>query len=368
MELTTLQPPPWVKPQSSYTNNQPTPPGPRHGHWSDRTPNAAFEQAEQEAERLNLQAWGYGRNGTLAEFKNALQKLPALVSPDSPRLGEDVVSNILTAPARDGTPIELRVYRSTRAATTLATLAFKIHGGGWVVGDSSVEELENRWLGAQPDVVVASVHYRMAPEFPFPTPLNDCWDMLNWCKSNHQDLGIDPEKVVLLGCSAGGNLAAALAIMARDAGLTGIIGQHLSIPVTCHPKFFNEAHSIHGPMELLSWQQNRNAALVDAVRMETFWDLYVGTEPEPDPLHSPLLCPDLKGLPQAMVQVAGYDPLRDEGIEYAEALKAAGVKVVSHVYKGLPHGFYNFLVLEEAHLYYRRVVDFVRRCAKRVEL
>src|SRR5688572_21584020 len=87
--------------------------------------------------------------------------------------------------------------------------------------------------------------------------------------------------------------AAALAIMARDAGLPGIIGQHLSIPVTCHPKFFPEAERVHGPLELLSWEQNGNAPLVDAVRMEAFWNLYVGTEPEPDPLHSPLLCRDL---------------------------------------------------------------------------
>ncbi|KAB5580229.1 Alpha/Beta hydrolase protein [Coniochaeta sp. 2T2.1] len=367
MEQTTLKPPSWVKAQSSYTNNQPTPPGLQHGHWSDRAPNPAFDEAEQEAERLNLQAWGYGRNGTLAEFKDALQNLPALVSPDSPRLGEDVVSNTLTAPARGGTRIELRVYRNPKPAPNPATLAFKMHGGGWVVGDSSVEELENRWLGAQPDVVVVSVHYRMAPEFPFPTPLNDCWDMLNWCKNNHQGLGIDPEKVVLLGCSAGGNLAAALAIMARDAGLTGIIGQHLSIPVTCHPKFFEETNSIRGPLELLSWQQNRSAPLVDAVRMETFWDLYVGTEPGPDPLHSPLLCSNLKGLPKALIQVAGYDPLRDEGIEYAGALKAAGVEVDLHIYQGLPHGFYNFLMLEEADLYYRRVVEFVQRCVRGVE-
>ncbi len=91
--------------------------------------------------------------------------------------------------------------------------------------------------------------------------------------------------------------AAALAIKARDAGLTGIIGQHLSIPVTCHPRFFPVAQLIHGPLELLSWQQNRDAPLVDAVRMETFWDLYVGTEPGPDPLHSPLLCRDLRALP-----------------------------------------------------------------------
>ncbi len=97
----------------------------------------------------------------MSEFKDALQNLPPVLAPDCPKLGEDVITSTLTATARDGTPITLRVYRSPKAAVATATMAFKIHGGGWVVGDSSVEELENRYLGAQPGVVVVSVHYRM---------------------------------------------------------------------------------------------------------------------------------------------------------------------------------------------------------------
>ena len=132
-------------------------------------------------------------------------------------------------------------------------------------------------------------------------------------KSNNRRLGIDPEKIILVGCSAGGNLvsqnlttqipktlltcqAAALAIMARDSGMTGIVGQHLSIPVTCHPKFFPRVPR-QGLVELLSWKQNKDAPLVDAVRMEAFWEFYVGKNPKPDPLHSPLLLRNLKGLP-----------------------------------------------------------------------
>ena len=164
MPASTLKPPAWVKAQSTYTVPCDTPPGPRHGHWSDRggvTPE--YVAIEAAAEQMHLHAWGYGRDGTVAEFKKANENLPLAepLSSYAPRFGEEVVSHTVKAAARDGAEVEMRVYRRPEDAGCPATLAFKMHGGGWVVGDSNVEELENRILGALPGVVVVSVHYRL---------------------------------------------------------------------------------------------------------------------------------------------------------------------------------------------------------------
>ncbi|CAM1506058.1 Fc.00g056990.m01.CDS01 [Cosmosporella sp. VM-42] len=338
--------PRWVKSVSEYAADDPDfVPGIRHGHWSSRDANPYFETLEKQADIFNRHLWGYGRNISLEEYKQGFVNLPPALVENGPTVGIDV-----------------EITQMHITCVPDSALVFRLHGGGWAVGDSSTEEAENRYLGTLRNVVLLSVHYRMAPEFPYPTPLNDCWDALEWAKANKRRLGIDPEKIILVGCSAGGNLAAALAIMARDSGMIGIVGQHLSIPVTCHPKFFPQVQS-HGPVELLSWNQNKDAPLVDAVRMEAFWDFYVGSDPKADPLHSPLLSRNLTGLPPTMIHVAGRDLLRDEAIAYAEALRAAGVHTEMHIYRGLPHGFYTFMMLEETHLYFRRTVNFVVRCA-----
>lgn len=179
--------------------------------------------------------------------------------------------------------------------------------------------------------------------------------------------------------------ASIVAIKARDEGVTGIVGQVLSIPVTCHPKFFDQVPNKER-YELLSYAQNHDAALVDSPAMEWFWDCYVGKNPSPDPMHSPLLSTNLRGLPPAskfffffappvpaiiiqcpevlieilVVLVAGKDPLRDEGIAYGEALKAAGVPTELRVYSGLPHGWHMGFSLKESKDYYDRVLAFIK--------
>ncbi|PGH28273.1 hypothetical protein AJ80_00164 [Polytolypa hystricis UAMH7299] len=352
----------WCKAKAEYVLPDPNlAPGPKHGHWSYRAPDPALEAAELAAENALNQAWGFGRDISVDDFKKNIESLPFAVPEGWPEPGRDVDISYMKAPVRDGTALELKVYRS-KSSRENATLIFRMHGGGWVVGCHETEEPENRLLGSLPNVVVVSVHYRMAPEFPFPTAPEDCFDVLQWCKLNAEGLGIDPEKLILAGCSAGANLAAVVSIMARDAGLSGIIGQHLAIPVTCHPKLFSHVPD-RDSFELLSWVQNHDAALVDARRMEVFWDLYLGLDLAPDPRHSPLLCKQLKGLPPTLLQIAGRDPLRDEGIAYGEALQAAGVSTEIIVHSGLPHGFSGFIHTREANNYYERLVEFVKKCA-----
>jgi acetyl esterase/lipase len=142
--------------------------------------------------------------------------------------------------------------------------------------------------------------------------------------------------------------------MARDEKVTGVIGQVLNIPVTCHPNHFP-----HDQFELASYQQNADGSVVDTPKMLWFWDQYL-PDATPDVYASPLLAKDLQNLPPALVQVAGADPLRDEALAYAERLMRAGVRTTVRVYPGLPHGFYFFTQLKEAREYLQETSDFIR--------
>ncbi|KAI9818371.1 MAG: hypothetical protein M1827_000429 [Pycnora praestabilis] len=171
--------------------------------------------------------------------------------------------------------------------------------------------------------------------------------------SNAQELGIDANRVIVGGSSAGGNLSASLALRARDQGLSCIIGQVLNTPVTCHPKHFPFAK-----YEYTSYEQNAEASILSKKTMNWFWDQYL-----PDAgratYANPLLADSLYDLPPALVQIAGLDPLRDEGFAYADALKAAGNNVEIQVYAGMPHGFGRFTTFVAGRRYVQSVVEFV---------
>ena len=190
-------------------------------------------------------------------------------------------------------------------------------------------------------------------------------------KNNAASLGVDPNKIILNGGSAGCNLASVVAILARDEGVTGIVSQMLNFPVTVHPKF-----APRDKYEMKSWQQNADASVVNAVRLEWFVDQYT-PEPSDDWRFSPLLAPSLKNLPPtckclfevlggfadifAVMTVAGYDPLRDEGLAYAERLEAEGNDIELHTYQGLPHCFYMLNTHPKTLEYYETIVAFVKK-------
>jgi acetyl esterase/lipase len=289
-------------------------------------------------------------NLPLPELRAQMQSAPVQLPEDIPK---DLIIEDRKVPVSDGTELEIRSYSSPKRSKS-SVLYYVCHGGGWVVGDHATEEVQLRAVAGRNDALVISVLYRCAPEFPYPTPFNDCFDVLKWCKQNANDLGIDPEKIVLGGGSAGGNLAAVLSLRARDEGLSGIIGQVLNVPVTCHPDHFPK-----DKYEFTSWEQNAQAPLLDAKVMRWFWDCYKATTEE---YASPLLAKSLHGLPPALVQVAGLDPLRDEGLAYAEALKAAGVRTQLEVFPGMPHAFCLFPVfVEEVAKFLQNIVDFINK-------
>ncbi|KAL3471490.1 alpha/beta hydrolase fold-domain-containing protein [Aspergillus californicus] len=254
--------------------------------------------------------------------------------------------------ARDGADLELRIYKNKECPSN-AILFFVTHGGGWVLGDHDAEEAMNRLVAKRTDSVVVSVDYRLAPEYPYPSAVNDSFDALRWCRGNAETLGVDANRVIVGGSSSGGNIAAALALKDRDDGINAVVGQVLNMPNTCHPNYFPKDQ-----YEYYSPEQNKDAPIMTTEAAHWFWDLYcpeAGAEPDA----SPLLAKSHKGLAPALVQVAGRDPVRDDGLAYSEALKKAGALVKTKIYPGLPHAFYVFPDLEATPTYFNTIVEWI---------
>jgi len=228
-----------------------------------------------------------------------------------------------------GGKVAVRVYRPA-ADETLPALVF-FHGGGWTIGDLDTHDVLCRQLAAGARCAVLSVDYRLAPEHPFPGAVDDCFFATEYVCLHSKELGIDPARVAVGGDSAGGNLAAVVALMARDKAGPALAGQLLIYPATDQRCAF-PSHERNGEGYLLTR---------DAIRF-----FRAGYLPNPadrtDWRASPLLAASHAGLPPAFVLTAGYDPLIDEGRAYAERLAAAGVPVAYKEYGDMVHGFILF--------------------------
>ena len=206
------------------------------------------------------------------------------------------------------------------------------HGGGWVLGDIQGLDSTCRALANAAGCVVVSIEYRLAPEHKFPAPLDDCVAAVEWVHANAASIGVDPDRLAVGGDSAGGNLAAAVSLHARDAGGPPLRLQLLVYPVT-HHDYGTESYTANGEGYLLTKDM-----------MVWFWDHYLNKAEEgADPQASPLLAEDLSGLPRAVVYTAEFDPLRDEGEAFAARLEAAGVPVTHKRFDGQIHAFFQML-------------------------
>lgn len=242
---------------------------------------------------------------------------------------------------RDAEEVSIKICRSTRVSKDQKLpLLFVTHGGGWVQGTHITEEAWLLWpLMQRFDFVSVSVDYRLAPEHKYPAFINDSWDVLNDVLGRADELGFDKAKVLLAGSSAGGCLAASLSQQARSAGLA-IRGVVMNVPITCDPRHFPTSE-----YEYTSYEQCFGT-LLGGGEMRQVWDVVVpNNEDGKSALVSPLLG-DLAGLPPHAIFVAGQDPLRDEGIAYADKLESSGVKTTRHVYQGVPHTFAEFWDLQ----------------------
>lgn len=235
----------------------------------------------------------------------------------------------------DNSRIEVRVYRP-EASEPLPLLVYA-HGGGFVFCDLDSHDGLCRNLANLIPAVVVSVAYRLAPEHRWPTGAEDLYAATRWAVDHAADFGADPSRVVVGGDSAGGNLAAVTTLMARDRGGPDLAAQLLLYPViaadfdTDSYRMFGEG--FYNPRPALQW----------------YWDQYVPqVEDRQNPYASPLHG-DVSGLPPAVVVLAGHDPLRDEGIAYADALEAAGVPVTRRPFDGSIHGFMTMPMLDIAH-------------------
>lgn len=223
--------------------------------------------------------------------------------------------------------IPLRVYRPHGVSDAAPALVF-LHGGGWILGDLDTHDALCRILAVRSDAVVISVDYRLAPEHCYPAAVDDCENAWLFVTRNPGMLGIDPARVAMGGDSAGGNLTAAVCRRLRDAGQPMPVLQLLIYPAT---DFTAEGGSL---------DENATGYVLTRERLESMGAIYLGTPANAlHPDASPLLADDLSGLPAALVQVAGYDPLRDQGIAYAQKLEAHGVDVRLIEYPGVVHGF-----------------------------
>lgn len=227
----------------------------------------------------------------------------------------------------DGVDVPVRVY--TPAGDRAGALVW-LHGGGWVIGSIETNDATCRALANEAGCVVVSVGYRLAPEAKFPLPLDDCYAATVWTVENAAALGTDPGAVAVGGASAGGNLAAAVALMARERG-----GPALAHQLLVYPAVGNDDSS-------QSFQDNGEGYGLDRTTMRWYWDHYVRDQTDAsNPLAAPLLAEDLSGLPSALVITAEYDPLRDEGEAYADRLRQAGVEATCSRYDGMIHGFFS---------------------------
>ncbi|MEA1952264.1 MAG: alpha/beta hydrolase [Planctomycetota bacterium] len=250
--------------------------------------------------------------------------------------------------------IPIRIYTPVIAEPTDAGMlgAFVFyHGGGWVTGDIPTHEAICCRLANAAACVVVSVGYRCAPESKYPAAVNDALAATWWVHEHAAVIGVDPERIAVGGDSAGGNLAAAVALMLRDRNLFKPALQVLIYPVI--------DYSFDRP----SYKENRNEYSLTLDKMRWFWDCYLARpEDGSRPYASPIRAESLSGLAPALVQTAEYDPLRDEGEDYARQLREAGVPVKLTRYDGMIHGFFRRgIMIDKANLAVREVVDALRK-------
>lgn len=229
--------------------------------------------------------------------------------------------------AGPGGPVAVRQYRPLAGQKVLPALVF-YHGGGWVVGSLDSHDHMCRHLAFAAGIAVLSVDYRLAPEHPFPAALEDCIAAATWAVDTAQRLGIDPQRVAVGGDSAGGQLAASVALALRDRGGPGLRFQLLIYPV-CDLVAEND-----------SLRDNATGYFLTRAAYQAMCDWYLPDRAQwSDPRISPQHAVDHRRLPAALVQTAEFDPLRDEGRDYAATLRAAGVPVEDRFYAGMIHGF-----------------------------
>ena len=234
-----------------------------------------------------------------------------------------------TIPGPDG-GVPVRIYTPSGSGP-FPILAW-YHGGGWVIGDLESADASARHLCSGAGCVVVSVDYRLAPETKFPGPAEDCYAATVWAVENAHSINADPSRLAVGGDSAGGNLAAAISLMAADRNGPEIAFQLLVYPVT--DRSFDTA----------SYVDNAEGYMLTQDGMRWYWDQYLANDADAaNPYAAPLQAQSVAGQPPALVLTAEFDPLRDEGEAYGKRLREAGVETAISRYDGMIHGFFGMV-------------------------
>ena len=230
----------------------------------------------------------------------------------------------LHIPARDGHAMPARLY-APESVTPLPVLLY-LHGGGFTVGSLATHDVLCRQLSREGHCAVVSLDYRLAPEHRFPIAVHDAWDALNWLHSQGHTLGLDNARLAVGGDSAGGTLGAVCALMARDAGLK--LALQLLFYPGCGAKSDTPSHSAFS-----------DGFMLDRDTIDWFFSHYIDEADRQDWRFAPSAAPEHSGLAPAWIGLAECDPLLDEGVQYADTLRMAGVPVDLEIYRGVIHGF-----------------------------
>ena len=268
----------------------------------------------------------------------------------------EVKQTELTYTTSDGRKNRAKLYQPDPAPKDGSPLIVMFHGGGFCIGAPEGEEQSCRNFTLAFGATCISAAYGLAPDYKFPCAIKDSWDALKWAAENATSWGADPSKgFVVGGTSAGGNISAVLSLMARDEKLSPpLTGQYLAIPATAAnkskiPEKYKEYY--------LSMEQNKDASVlpIDAIKM--FMEGY--SPNENDWRYSPISHPDgHKDLPNAVFQIDGADPLRDEAFIYEDILQESGSKTKVYIYPGVPHGHWGFFpFLKQSDKFRREQVD-----------
>lgn len=234
-----------------------------------------------------------------------------------------------------GRPLKVRHYAPRSKGSAREPLLVFLHGGGFALGDLDTHDPVCRMLARHAGVHVLAVEYRLAPEHPFPAAFEDARAALRWAREHAESLGADPSRLCVGGDSAGGNLSAAVAKVARDDDV------ELKAQLLLYPAI--DRSVVRPSLELFA-----EGFFLSRHDVETFERWYIPREHRDDPRHAPFRGGPLASLPPALVVTAGFDPLRDEGEAYAAAMRDAGTAVVHRRYEGFPHGFVNLVGLSAA--------------------
>ncbi len=289
-----------------------------------------------------------------------VELMAAMDRPDRPRIFElpiDAARQVYAAmpgfmgdlghhaPSEDRTidgpagPIPIRIYRPETTTSAPGPLVVFYHGGGFCIGGLDSHDRECQAIAAQSGATLVAVDYRMGPEHAYgpgqtrPAWADDAWAAFRWAGDHAAELGADPERMVVCGDSAGGNISAVVAQLARDEG------RPLALQVLIYPAtdVRDEAVDLYP-----SYAENADAPILEQPVLDYFQANSRTGGDNTSPLMSPALTGDLRGLAPALVVTAEHDPLRDDGEAYARALEAAGVPVTLDRYAGMPHGFFSF--------------------------